>query len=47
MRAAILTDTTKCIGCRECEAACKKENHLSPDDIPRRWDRDDGLSARN
>ncbi len=46
MKAAILTDTTKCIGCRECEFACKKENHLPPD-VPRRWDRDDGLSARN
>jgi formate dehydrogenase iron-sulfur subunit len=46
MKAAILTDTTKCIGCRECEFACKKENHLAPD-IPRRWDRDDGLSARD
>jgi len=46
MKAAILTDTTKCIGCRECVFACKKANHLSPD-IPRRWDLDDGLSARN
>ncbi|MGP8242988.1 MAG: 4Fe-4S dicluster domain-containing protein [Bryobacteraceae bacterium] len=46
MKAAILTDTTKCIGCHECESACKRENHLSPD-IPRSWDRDDGLSARN
>ena len=26
MRPAILTDTTKCIGCRECVAACKKSN---------------------
>ena len=46
MKAAILTDTTKCIGCHECESACKKENHLSSD-VPRRWDLDDGLSARN
>ncbi len=46
MKAAILTDTTKCIGCSECEFACKKENHLASD-IPRNWDRDDGLSARN
>ena len=46
MHAAILTDTTKCIGCRECVIACKKENHLAPD-IPRRWNLDDGLSARN
>ena len=46
MHAAILTDTTKCIGCRECVIACKKENRLPPD-LPRRWSRDDGLSARN
>jgi formate dehydrogenase iron-sulfur subunit len=46
MRAAILTDTTKCIGCNECVLACKKVNHLKQD-VPRRWDLDDGLSARN
>jgi len=46
MKPAILTDTTKCNGCHECVAACKKQNHLSAD-VPRRWDRDDGLSARN
>jgi formate dehydrogenase iron-sulfur subunit len=46
MKAAILTDTTKCIGCNECVIACKKANHLEPD-VPRRWDLDDGLSARN
>jgi len=46
MKAAILTDTTKCIGCSECVIACKKVNHLDPD-VPRRWDLDDGLSARN
>jgi formate dehydrogenase iron-sulfur subunit len=46
MRAAILTDTTKCIGCSECVLACKKVNHLQSD-VPRRWDADDGLSARN
>ncbi len=46
MRAAILTDTTKCIGCSECVLACKKVNHLKAD-VPRRWDADDGLSARN
>jgi formate dehydrogenase iron-sulfur subunit len=46
MRAAILTDTTKCNGCHQCVAACKKENNL-PLDLPRRWDLDDGLSARN
>jgi formate dehydrogenase iron-sulfur subunit len=46
MKAAILTDTTKCIGCRECVIACKKEYKLAPD-LPRRWNLDDGLSARN
>jgi formate dehydrogenase iron-sulfur subunit len=46
MQAAILTDTTKCIGCRECVLACKKENSLAPD-VPHRWNLDDGLSARN
>jgi formate dehydrogenase iron-sulfur subunit len=46
MRAAILTDTTKCIGCHECVIACKKVNGLELD-VPRRWDLDDGLSARN
>jgi formate dehydrogenase iron-sulfur subunit len=46
MNAAILTDTTKCIGCNECVIACKKVNHLEPD-LPRRWDLPDGLSSRN
>jgi formate dehydrogenase iron-sulfur subunit len=46
MNAAILTDTTKCIGCNECVIACKRANDL-PADAPRRWDLDDGLSARN
>jgi formate dehydrogenase iron-sulfur subunit len=46
VRAAILTDTTKCIGCSQCVLACKKVNHLE-NDVPRRWDSDDGLSARN
>jgi formate dehydrogenase iron-sulfur subunit len=46
MKAAILTDITKCMGCRECVRACKEVNHLEPD-MPRRWDLDDGLSARN
>jgi formate dehydrogenase iron-sulfur subunit len=45
MRAAILTDTTKCIGCSECVLACAKVNHLK-NDVPRRWDSNDGLSAR-
>jgi len=46
MPAAILTDTTKCIGCRECVMACKEVNELAPD-FPRRWSSGDGLSARN
>jgi formate dehydrogenase iron-sulfur subunit len=46
MRAAILTDTSKCIGCGECVLACKEVNNLGYD-IPRRWDSDDGLSAKN
>jgi formate dehydrogenase iron-sulfur subunit len=46
MKAAILTDTTKCNGCHECVAACKKQNHLEAD-VPRRWNLDDGLSAKN
>jgi len=46
MTAAILTDTTKCIGCNECAIACKRANHLAPD-APRRWHLADGLSARN
>jgi len=43
---AILTDITKCIGCRECVAACHRVNGMEPDS-PRRWSSDDGLSARN
>ena len=46
MSAAILTDITKCIGCLECVAACKKENNLEFD-LPRTWHKNDGLSARN
>jgi formate dehydrogenase iron-sulfur subunit len=33
---AILTDVSKCIGCEECVAACKRANHLPPD-RPWRW----------
>jgi formate dehydrogenase iron-sulfur subunit len=43
--AAILIDTTRCIGCERCVAACKRENALGDD---RRWrgqDTVDGLSA--
>jgi len=46
MNAAILTDTTLCIGCNECALACKRVNRLEAD-LPRRWDLSDGLSARN
>ncbi len=46
MSYAILTDTTKCIGCLECVEACKKQNNLEPD-VPRIWQKDDGLSAQN
>jgi formate dehydrogenase iron-sulfur subunit len=46
MKAAILTDTTRCIGCNQCVISCKKVNHLEPD-LPRRWDLADGLSAGN
>lgn len=43
---AILNDTTRCIGCRECVLACKERYSLHRD-VPRRWTLDDGLSARN
>jgi formate dehydrogenase iron-sulfur subunit len=33
---AILTDTTRCVGCEECVRACKRQNHLGKD-VPRRW----------
>jgi formate dehydrogenase iron-sulfur subunit len=46
MSMGILTDVTKCIGCLECVAACKKLNHLSMD-VPRVWQKNDGLSAAN
>ena len=42
----ILTDITKCIGCNECVAACKRTYGLEPD-VPRRWQKADGLSAKN
>jgi formate dehydrogenase iron-sulfur subunit len=29
-RFGMLTDTTRCIGCRRCEAACNKANNLPP-----------------
>ncbi len=46
MSKAILTDITKCIGCLECVSACKKVNKLEYD-IPRVWQKNDGLSADN
>ncbi len=46
MSAAILTDVTRCIGCLECVAACKSANGLDRD-YPRKWHRNDGLSAQN
>ena len=44
---AILTDTTLCVGCDECVAACKLQNELGKD-LPRRWKRriDDLSSTR-
>lgn len=42
----ILTDVTRCIGCEECVAACKKINGLPVEDPPPRVGRsEDGLSA--
>ncbi|MDM8524400.1 4Fe-4S dicluster domain-containing protein [Desulfococcaceae bacterium HSG8] len=32
--AGVLHDTTLCVGCRECEAACNKVNELAPPDQP-------------
>jgi len=46
MSKAILTDITKCIGCAECVTACKKKHHLDVD-LPRTWQKSDGLSAKN
>ena len=46
MSKAILTDITKCIGCLKCVSACKKENKLEMD-VPRIWQKNDGLSAEN
>ncbi len=46
MSVAILTDTTKCIGCLQCVSACKQVNNLGRE-VPRVWQKDDGLSARN
>jgi formate dehydrogenase iron-sulfur subunit len=34
---AILTDVTRCIGCEDCVAACKKANATGDDDAPWKW----------
>ncbi|UCF67449.1 MAG: 4Fe-4S dicluster domain-containing protein [Acidobacteriota bacterium] len=41
---AILTDTTKCIGCERCVQGCVKKNQL-PADLPAHFKADDGLSS--
>ena len=46
MSKAILTDITKCIGCLKCVSACKEANNLEMD-VPRIWQKNDGLSAEN
>jgi formate dehydrogenase iron-sulfur subunit len=46
MSKAILTDITKCIGCLKCVSACKNTNKLEKD-VPRIWQKNDGLSAEN
>ncbi|MFZ5981756.1 MAG: 4Fe-4S dicluster domain-containing protein [Candidatus Zixiibacteriota bacterium] len=43
---AILTDITKCIGCLQCVSACKEANRLDRE-VPRVWQKSDGLSANN
>ncbi len=43
-QAAILTDTTKCIGCYACVEACSKANHTGKAQ-PWPWRSRDGLSA--
>ena len=32
--AAVLVDTTRCVGCRACEAACSEANHLAEPEKP-------------
>ncbi len=46
MSKGILTDITKCIGCLKCVEACKETHNLQMD-VPRIWDKNDGLSADN
>jgi formate dehydrogenase iron-sulfur subunit len=43
---AILTDVTKCIGCLECVAACKRTYGHGMEQ-PKIWQKNDGLSANN
>ncbi len=45
MSAAILIDTTLCVGCEECVLACKEENDLGPDRLRSGQEAVDGLSA--
>jgi formate dehydrogenase iron-sulfur subunit len=33
-RLGVLTDLTRCVGCRTCEAACNRVNKLPPPDVP-------------
>ena len=33
-RLGVLTDLTRCVGCRTCEAACNEANQLPPPDVP-------------
>jgi formate dehydrogenase iron-sulfur subunit len=43
---AILTDVTKCIGCEDCVAACKKANDTGAADAPWEWQSEaTGLSS--
>jgi formate dehydrogenase iron-sulfur subunit len=44
MKKAILTDTTKCVGCEKCVEACKEVNGLG-EDIPFGWRLGDGLNS--
>ena len=46
MSMAILTDVTRCVGCLKCVTACKDAHGLDLD-VPRNWQKNDGLSAKN
>lgn len=41
---AILTDTTRCVGCEKCVEKCKEVNRLA-EDVPFRWRIGDGLNS--